>query len=129
MAFILPWFSCVGAHEYLHKLDRCALVALRNSLQILHISARLMAHQVLGYIRKNCSGHRVVKSISLQILQRDLKQLPHHYACSVRRCRKPSIFITINPSSCDSLCGTFHAVRLCVMTNRSELVPTTWRCE
>jgi hypothetical protein len=43
-----------------------------------------------------------VKSISLQILQRDLKQLPHHYASSVRRCRKPSIFITINPSSCDS---------------------------
>jgi hypothetical protein len=70
-----------------------------------------------------------VKSISLQILQRDLKQLPHHYACSVRRCRKPSIFITISPASCDSLCGTFYAVRLFVMPNRSELVPTTWRCE
>ena len=71
---------------------------------------------------RNCRGHRLVKSIDLQILQRKLQQLPYHLPCSVDLCRKSSIFFATSPLS--SSFGLRHlpcTASLSITTNRLEI--------
>jgi len=55
-------------------------------------------------------------------MQRDLQQLPYNLPCSVRLCRKSSIFITTSPSRRSFVLRHFTCNSpICVTTNQSEM--------
>ena len=88
------------------------------------MSERLIASQALDhtFFYKNCRGQTFAKSIDLQIMQRDLQQLPHNLSCSVRLCRKSLNSITTSPSRRSFVLRHFPCIiPICVTTNRSEM--------
>src|SRR3970282_1647139 len=96
--------------------------------EFIHKSCACQSHQLPVRLSptplfcKNCRGHTLAKSLDLQIMQRDLQQLPHNLPCSVSLCRKSSIFITPSPSRRSIVLRHLPcSIPICVTTSRSEM--------
>ncbi len=88
------------------------------------MSECLIARQALDHTSflHRSRGYTPAKSMDLQIMQRDLRPLPHNVTCAVRLCRKSLMIITTSPLRWAFVLRHFPCINpICVATIRSEM--------